>query len=551
VTKTAIQPITKPKARVQTALERVQEVVFSNQHDYALRLLERIYRGPELEHWRGLTLIFLGRLEEARAVLTDALALGYRGSLAPLATIQRLTSAPRDWLHQLPDHEVQALNSFDRAMLQREIGLSHLHHGRYTDSRDALQQAWNTALTGVHGTHQLSGIADSLGYVLRLLGYHAEAVHILDEGLRYSNAQRRVPLLLERAYNNIFLQRLHAVNEDLADIRIFSPKLPTEWTLPARYAFVQALYHHATGDLQSAMEGFGHAWDLADEANHNDTAFYSLLWQYTIMLELDQLETFCLIKKPKTAREECANTVYGADVYASRTQEIAQSPRHHAWLRLRDALYAAKQQNPERALTLADDALKQFAKLGAQWELGATWLTHAEIALMSKSASDFDVRHALREALGVARAIGGTVVYQTELRTLQHLSAYLEQPDLSSEFLEFITSSTSYTHVKLYPNGLEINDEAVFVSNDTVRLLRYLVQHPRSTWTHIKNAVYAIRIDEEARSELRIAARVLSMLGIHIALDASNQSYSATWNGLTLELMSEPMNLIGPAGVVN
>jgi hypothetical protein len=89
------------------------------------------------------------------------------------------------------------------------------------------------------------------------------------------------------------------------------------------------------------------------------------------------------------------------------------------------------------------------------------------------------------------------MVYTTELRGLQLLTAYLERPELPSEFLEFVTLSTSHQRVVINPDGLKINDEPAVVSLETVRLLRFLVRHPRSTWAHIKSAIYSCTREDD------------------------------------------------------
>jgi tetratricopeptide (TPR) repeat protein len=487
VTKTAIQPITKPKARVQTALERVQDLVFNNQYTYASRLLERITRPAELEHWRGIVQIGLGQFQEAQHSLTSALALGYRGSIAPQAVLHRLTDQSRAWLFKLEARDFQVLDSFDRATLEREVGTVYRDQNKYPEARAWYERAWNTALTGVHGQHQLPGIGESLGHVLGELGQHAQAVHVLDEALKHANAQRRVPLLLERVTWNLYLQRLNAVRNDLADIQTFVPTLPTEWTLPARLKYLEARYEHALGNLTTALDYFKDAEGLAVTAKHAETEFYAILWAYTTLLELKRFETQEL-EPPRNTNGHVEVYEFGADFYGDRMLEVASSERHMAWAHLREALHDLKRyQNYRTALGLTDAALKLFTQLNAPWEVGAVWLVHAEIALILDS--EFDLKLALREALRVARALGGTIVYQTEIRGLPLLKAYFDRPDLPSEFLEFITSSTAYQRLTVYPNELELNDEPAFVSPETVRLLRYLVQHPRSTWTHVKNAV--------------------------------------------------------------
>ncbi len=540
---------TKSKTPTRPVLERVQVLVLSNQLAYALRLLGRIKRTAELEHWRGIAQINAGQFVEAQHSLTTALALGYRGSISPQAVLHRLTAQNRDWLLQLEARDFEGMDSFDRVLLEREIGILYSEQARYDEARVWLERSWQRAQLGVHGQHQLPGIAESLAHVLGLTGQHAQAVHVLDEALKYANAQRRVPLLLERGFNNLYLQRLNAVRRDLDDVRVFVPNLPTDVGLSARVAFLEAQYQHALGDLNAALEGFKEAEGLALHADQFETEFYAVLWIYTTLLELGRFETVELAP-PRFSNGHMEVYEFGADFYGERTLKYATSERHIAWAHLRDALYNLQRHHNESvALGLADAALKIFSHIGAQWEVGAVWLTCAEIALSQRS--EFDVKLALREALTVARALGGTVVYTTELRRLPLLKAYLARPELASEFLEFITSSTSYQRLVLYPDGLEINDEPVAISVESVRLLRFLVAHPRSTWAHIKSLVYPRWSDDDARSEFRVATRVCGLLGVDIVLDNSSHAYSAAWSGLTLELVEVSVNLIGPPGQLN
>ncbi len=518
--------------RAATALERVQELSFSGQHQYAVRLLERIERNAVLEHWYGLTLIFLGRFEDAGAALGRALGLGYRGAIAPMAVLHRLNKQPREWLLKLEAHDFDALDAFDRAMLERELGIMHRDTGDVLESRVFFERAWHTAQGGAHGRQQLPSIGQELGHTLGELGLHAQAVSVLDEALKHCNAQRRVPLLLERATWGLYLGQLAQCASDLADIQTFVPHLPTNPGLNATLAYLTARLNHVQGAFELALEGFEEAAELGFQADH-ETEFYALLWALTTVIEMGRLESIPP-RNPKSHKELVEKTKYGAEVYHIRTRDIAVTPQQQAWLNLRTALLDLRSGQRTEALNLSDVALKAFVQLGARWEVGAVHLTQAEIAL--SLGLTFDAKIALREALKVARDIGGTGSYGVELRGLHLVTAFLDEQGGNSEFREWNLGTNAYTCLMVHADHLELNGERVHGRRSSARLLRYLLQHPHSTWSHLNRWVYPTLEHIQARLEFRANRRELVKLGVFLERDASSDAYNAIWDGFTVEL---------------
>jgi tetratricopeptide (TPR) repeat protein len=525
--------------RAATAVERVQELFFSGQYAYAARLLERLDRSAPLEHWYGMTLLQLGRFHDAGRALGRSLALGHRGSIAPLAVLHRLTKQPRTWLLKLETSAFAVLDHFDRAMLEREVGIMQRGTGDLPEARAWFERAWRTALIGVHGRYQLPSLGQELGHTLGEMGLHAQAVSVLDEALKHCNAERRVPLLLERVTWGLYLGQLAQCASDLADIQTFIPRLPTNPGLNATVAYLAARLEHANGALNHALVGFEQAAELGLQAEH-ETEFYALLWALTTVIEMGRLESIPP-KNPKNQSDVVNKTLYGAEVYHIRAEDTAVTKRQEAWLSLRTALLHSRSGEVSQAFTRAEVAMKTFQQLGALWEVGAVGLTQAEIALAI--GSEYEAQILLREALTVARAIGGTGPYTTELRALPLVTAFLNTVNADSEFTEWNTATSDYRCLKVYTDHLKLNGERVQARRSSAGLLRYMLQHPCSTWAHLHRAVYPAFEHYHARLEFRADRRELAKLGVMLEREVSSEAYSAVWEGFTVEIAPEAARL--------
>ena len=107
---------------------------------------------PQLEAARGALLIFTNDRPRARIALTNALARGYRPALAALSSLQRLEGEPRDALLELSERDLDACDDFERANLEREVGLLHEERDAPIEARSWLERAWRTAQLGTYGS---------------------------------------------------------------------------------------------------------------------------------------------------------------------------------------------------------------------------------------------------------------------------------------------------------------------------------------------------------------------------------------------------------------
>jgi tetratricopeptide (TPR) repeat protein len=541
------------KKPVKTAVDRMQELYANGKYTYALRLLHRIARDGALEHWRSVFLINTGQFEEAQEAIQKALAHGYAGRIASLAVLHRLTRTNRDWLLSLKAREVEALNSFDRALLEREIGNEHLQRQNTEAARLWLERSWRTATNDQNGSSLLPGIGEALSFVLRLVGRHAQAIGVFDEALRHANVSRRAPLLLSRAISHIVLQQFERAENDLMDAKTFVPTLATDPSLQARVALTEGRLLHARGQLEQALTHFERAAELGHDANH-ETEFTAYLWAFTTTIELNRFQTISL-NAPTNPNDPATRTQWGADMYQICVRDFTKTPKNRyqkAWFELRSALLEARQPTPKaiereefnaRALVRTATALELFEKIGARWEIGAIWLLRAEISLAASFSSDHHPENALEQALKVARALGGTKQYTTEVRALTRLVAYLERDDTPKHFKEFLNAVQPHTVITVYPDRLYVNGESSYKSSNAARLLRYVALNPRSVWRDLARDVYPALEDKAARQEFAVNRRELLEIGVSLEFDASSNAYGAVWGAVVLEVLDDPQPL--------
>ncbi len=448
------------KERVKTAPERLQELFAEGKYTHGLRLLGRIARDGALEHWRSIFLINTGQFTAAQSAIEQASKLGYAGHIASLAVLHRLTQTNRDWLLALKKSDFTRLNTFDRALLEREMGTEHLTRDDLASARVWFERSWRTATTNSRDASLLPGIGEMLGHVWALLGHHVQAIDVYTESLKHANADRRVALLLQRALSRVVMQQFKPAESDLLDAKTFIPTLATDPSLKARLLYIDGRLLHARGDLNAALTLFEEAVELGHQAQH-DVEFFALLWGLTTTIELDRFESVF----PSVANgfgSQLPDFLDGADIYQFRAQDFLQLSEQRyqkAWLELRHALLdvrqpvkrAAEQEaNNARAWNRTEKAIEGFEAIGARWEIGAIWLLRAEISLAAVYSSDQHPEKALERALTVARELGGPEQYATELRALPRLMAYLERsesPALYKEFLNALKPHDTYSAV--------------------------------------------------------------------------------------------------------
>jgi tetratricopeptide (TPR) repeat protein len=532
---------------------RVRELFEAGKYTYLVRLLGRIDRDGALENWRALACINLGWHQEAQQAISNALALGYRGARGALAVVQRLTEQNRDWLTQLSGPDFEGLSNFDRAILEREIGIEAITHNNDTIARDWLETAWKSALSEASTHMLLPSIGEPLGLVLGRIGHHAQAVSVIDEALKYATVQRRVPLLLLRATWGLYLSHLEQVERDLADAATFVPDLPNDKSLTSRLAYLEGRLMHARGSLDGALERFDEAAELAQRHDQDATEFYALLWAYTTVLEMGHTKTLY----PEDSVTMANLPPNGPEIYEMLLRERCQDPedrRERAWYNLRTSLYRIKEGDTStaidrvmlnsEALRHTQTALESFERIGARWEIGAVWLARAELSLSAPYSSDREPRPALEAALKAAHALGGTVQYTTELRLLPKVRDYLGTLPTNNPLKAFLNTHTEYTHIRVLYDRIEVNGAPTYLRGTTAALLRYLARYPRSAWRHLALTVYPMLTEQGARQEFGFNRLELRELGVEVRFDNLTNNYSAVWGTVTLEISDEPVEEI-------
>jgi tetratricopeptide (TPR) repeat protein len=502
----------------RTTLEQARTLGLRGDHAGALAALETLsHSTPASEGWRGLMLIFAGDLEAARSALTNALARGYRGAVAGLATIMRVKGEPRDGLLDVPEHDLDSLDDFDRASLEREIGLMHKQKDEFDLARVWFERAWRTAQLGPYGSVQMSAIAQALGYTLGRLGYDALAVAALDEGLRHTNATRRVPLLYERTVRHLNLARLEAAGEDLEELRTFIPNDPN-LALLVRYA--EARLQFGLGDLAGSRTNFELALYFAalhSSETARETAFYAALW-------LVRLDTDALKLDAVEARLERAAT-------------FARGGFDAAWLAVRRARFLSASGRNTEAVALLEGAVEGFSVTGARRETGIARLHRAEVLL--QMGTDH-LEAADLELIGVAhlaRELGGTAAFQNELVGLTNAQWHLEVTQGWVAGRALLEEDAGVKRVRVAGRTLERGDAEISVPVNAARLAAYLLAHPCSTWAHLRWGVYAdVQDDDKALEAFDVARGAIETVrGVRVVYRAERHAYSLVWEGVSLE----------------
>jgi tetratricopeptide (TPR) repeat protein len=501
-----------------TVLEQARTLGLSGNHLGALEVLEGLpHSTPATENWRGLMLILKGDLEAARVAFTNALARGWRGALAGLSIVQRLSGERRDGLLELSERDFEGIDDFDRAYLEREIALVFKENDDFDASRIWLERAWRTALIGPFGKYQMVAIPQDLSYVLGRLGFDAIAVTALDEGLRHSRANRRAPLLYERALRNINLYALEAASEDLEELRVFVPNNP-DFALLGRYA--DARLQHALDDIASARTNFELALYFAalhSSSTAREVALYSCLW--LVRMDTDSGQS-----------DRVPDRLERAEGFVRGTFE-------RAWLALRRGRFVSSIGDHLEAAELLREVPSLFAATGARRETGIACLHRAEALLRAGTDHLEEAEVELRLAADIAREIGGANAFQGELEALRNVCWHLETTQGWPEVSALLERGAGVTRVRIGGNTIQLNGRDAGLSPFAARLATFLAAHPCSAWAHLRWSVFADILDEEAALNAFDTARgaLESVRGVRVVYRPERHAYSLVWEGVSLE----------------
>ena len=499
-------------------LEAVRRLEFARQYPEALALLDAEPRlTPQLEAARGMLLIFIGDLTGARVALTNALARGYRGALAALSTVQRLEGHRRDALLELTERDLEGLDDFDLANLEREIALMYQHDGDQDNALVWFERAWRVALTGPFGAQQLAGIAHPLGITLATLGFDALAITVFDEGLRHARSDRRVPMLYQRTRCQLSLSRLEAAAEDLEELRVFVPDDP-DLALLTRY--VEARLQQALGDLASARTNFELALYFA--ALHHSTtarevALYACLWLLRLDTDAGKLEAV-------PARLE-------------RAAGFAREATDRAWLGLRRGRFLSARGDHLEAADVLRETVDLFAATGSRRETGVARLHLAEALLRSGTDGIETADLELIRAAELARELGGADAFQGELEALRNVSWHLEVTQGWQVGRALLERGAGVKRVRVAGSPLEPDGGEIRLPPHAARLATYLLAHPCSTWAHLRWGVYPDIQDDGLALEAFDSARaaIEAVRGVRVTYRAERHAYSLVWEGVSLE----------------
>jgi tetratricopeptide (TPR) repeat protein len=500
--------------------ERVRTLEFDRRYHDALTLLDTQPRlDARLEAARGVLLIFTGDLSGARLALTNALARGHRGALAGLATVQRLHGEPRDALLELRDADLEPLDDFDRANLERETGLLFEERGDLETARTWLECAWRTALISGFGRYQLAGIAQGLGRVLGRLGFDALGVAVLDEGLRHARADRRVPLLYERLVRTLHLGDAERAAQDLEELRVFVPDRP-DLALLERYA--EARLHLSEGNEAQARAAFellvGFS-DLHDTPVARDVRLHALL--YLVKLETDA-------GGPHPER---------VGAWLKRLEGSPLPPREAALLELRRARWQSTQGRHAEAAQRLCGVIESLSRLGWRVEAGIARLHRAESLLRDGLDRVDEADAEIAAVIDTARVIGGTAPFALELRALTKVRTHLAREHGYPGGAALLEAGSGVSRVRVRGDRLEVNAVEVGVSVRAVRLAAYLARHPSSTWAHLRTAVFADLEEQSAFEAFRACrAELRGVNGVRLEYRADRHAYSLVWEGVSFEV---------------
>jgi tetratricopeptide (TPR) repeat protein len=499
-------------------LEEVRTLAFRGAYGAALEALESQNKlTPALEAWRGLLLIFTGDLSSARRALTNALARGYRGALAGLSVVQRLSGETRDALLELNETALEGLDDFDRANLEREAGLLYEEREDLPRARAWLERAWHTALIGPYGQYQLASIAQPLGRVLGRMGCNSEGIATLDEGLRHVRHDRRVSLLFERAQCHLNLMNTLDAEEDLEELRVF---VADRGDLKLLHRYLEAQLQHARGEESDATQSFELVSAFAasmESSIAREVRFFSLL----SLLRLHTDSDAHLGRVPELLQ---------------RIRPLATTPYRRAWLELRRARWIAALGEHREAATVLEGVASEFAILGQSVNAGIALLHRAEV-LLRLGPDAFDEADAeLLEVQGITREIGDASAFQFELRPLTALRGYLARGHGFVGSAALLETGRSVRRARLDANHLEIDGVNAPMSKRTARLMHYLTSHPSSGWTHLRSAVFADLEEDHARKVFITCRREIeAVTGFSLEYRSVLHTYSLVWQGISLE----------------
>lgn len=380
---------------------------------------------PVDDRWGAACLMFLGKLQAAERLLTQAVNRGYIAARIELAGIRRLmgqASLGRELLESLEGarHEPRApdalpdgwgaaslgpldcLDRFDEALLQREWGIAQHNAGDLRAACLTFERAWAVAQKTRQGRAVASSIDQLWAEAFLTLGRLCEADEHLVRACASASQPRHAILMAVRARLDLMRGDLSAAESHARS----ALRLARAYSLPSPEAsLVLVCVHAARGSLALAARDIAGVIDAAAASGAADLELKARLLAATVEA---QRENFGL-----------------ANAHLVGCERLERSPWDEGLVALRRGAMLVRRDDV-LALDDLNAALSVFTRLNLPRESGWTRLHLAEAHLTASDAAAAKVE--LEAALACRQAMGDGMPLMHELALLPRAQAALSGP---------------------------------------------------------------------------------------------------------------------------
>jgi DNA-binding SARP family transcriptional activator/tetratricopeptide (TPR) repeat protein len=346
----------------------------------------------EDDRWAGYCLFVLGRLLEAKDVLTRAIGKGCAAAAIELTTVHRQLGNLQDALHVLETLDTEGLQPFDQALREREKGVLLLWSGRLVEATEALEKAWALALKNNQLQFLCSSITNALARAYDERGLFVQALHYFNLSVEHAHPEKRVYPLMNLGFALIGIGQYTNAERTLFEAKSIITQSPQAEPVLKYYLGV---LRRAQGRWSDALELFADAAAQAKTVLDAETEFFAELGLASLHVALEQ---------PDQAR-----------AHLSRARGLATDDRKQAYLTLREGAMRGLIRDA-RAFSTLEQSFQLFDRMGMQREAAWAQLHLAETYLRGGDAMAADTH--LEQATDIRHAIGSGSTIVPELRGL-------------------------------------------------------------------------------------------------------------------------------------
>ena len=503
---------------MNTGSNSILELVLQGAYTQGLSVHARLQDASAADdRWAGLCLLNVGRPLEARALLTRALGRGHAPAAIELATVYRQLGEPELGRQTLQSLDLSGLSIFDRALAERECGVSRMGFGDLRGAYEALERAWNLATqTDAEGS-LLPGIGLTLGYVCMAQGAEQRALHFVMRALEHAGGLRLLQLQTVAGACSTYAGRFQDAEAMFAQSgSVSGPGAPT------------LLYHKAVlaryrGHTRAALALFEQSAQQARQLEETETECYAELGRCAVLCELGDLR-------------QAARALASAS--ALHTPE-----RVRALVELRRGQLLTRSGDPA-ATDLLRATMKRFGELQLHREQGwaALHLAEAHLTFLQPEAAST----ALEDAHLARAALRASPVIALELRAVPQVLSLLQddgQPQALlldwqtfQEHRPVVLRIQSFGSVRLTVDGQAVRPNASL--DKCTELLVYLLLHPGRTLDQILAAIFPDKYAVNARIYFHLMRSELARIvdGLSLPYDRETRTYRVEAGGMRVRL---------------